>query len=237
MENAMPHLDKTAKETGPVEVNRPAETNAPDANPDKLVLPEGVERAGDANDFRDLMSSFKTRISKELFGPTKELHLPRADRFVGEVGNSLAKPDTSTKQGLEAKQYLKKFDAEGVEYQNSRPDFSPYALASVTISHMTTERPLNYKQAYEGVAKQWNAEGREGRTDWKASDVKQWKKDNNLALHEKEDMKTCEFVPRVLHEHFPHEGGVSKCAEMSSHTISRLNMMQRMRDFYDQFDA
>lgn len=233
----MPHLDRTAKETGPVEINRPAETNAPDANPDKLVLPEGMERTRDATEFRNHNDSLKSQMEDGQIDKRKKERMPPQERFEGTAGNSLARPDTSLKLGNEVKQFLNKIGLKGIEYLNCFPDFSCAAVETVTIPHMTADKGENFKQAYKELSDKWNAEKREGRTDWKVSDVKKWKKDNNLVIHEKEDLKTCEFIPDCVHRHYGHIGGRYICEVKGIYSERQLKQKQKERDFYDQFDA
>ena len=103
---------------------------------------------------------------------------------------------------------------------------------------MTADRPENFKQAYKAAAKKWNTEGRDGRSDWTAKDVKAWAKENNLTVHEKEDLKTCEFVPKDVHAHFNHLGGhgIAAIAGIFSERQLQAGLSNR-GDFNDQFDA
>ena len=84
----MPHLDRTTKETESTEVNRPAETSAPDADPDKLVLPEGMERTRDATEFRNLNDSLKSQMEDGQIDKRKKERMPPQERFEGTAGNS-----------------------------------------------------------------------------------------------------------------------------------------------------
>lgn len=204
-----------------VDIRSSAESSGAAFDPDRRVDPE----------------TLRTRMENERIARYRDAYLPRKERFDGEVGNSLARPDVSTKTGAEAKELLDARGLHGIEYRNGSPDFSVVALESVQIPRMTADREENYKQAYQAVAEKWNAESHEGRTDWTASDVKQWKKENGLVVHEKEDLKTCEFVPECIHRHFSHIGGRLISAIRGIFSERQVRMMQQKEDFNDQFDA
>ena len=179
-------------------------------------------------------------VSKQLtrIESYKDLSQPRANRFEGERGDSLALPDSTMPPGPAAKEWLDTHGLRGIEYKSGFPCFSGIAAESVTIPNMTADRPSNFKQAYQATAEKWNREAKDGRTDWKASEVKQWAKDNDLTIHEKEDLKTCEFVPTAVHAHFKHLGGVSISAIAGRFSENQIAAgIAVRRDFNDQFDA
>ena len=76
---------------------------------------------------------------------------------------------------------------------------------------MSEDRAENFRQCDEKCAEQWNKEGRDGRTDWTARDVKEWRQANGYSWHERNDMKTCDLVPTQVNAYFGHLGGVSEC--------------------------
>ena len=213
-----------------------------DANPDKLILPEGMKAGnGDRGRVREAsrMDTLpEARPARLELGKLKDEHNPPESRFEGTRGDSLALPDASTQHGEAAKTWLDEHGMRGIEYHNGFPDFSGIALESVTIPDMTANRSYNFKQAYESAASKWNAEKRGGRDDWKPSEVKQWKQENNLVIHEKEDLKTCEFVPMEPHAYFSHVGGrcIAKLTEGKG-DIQHNSPQQVAGGFYDQFDA
>lgn len=210
------------------------------ANPDKLILPEGMkvgnvegERLREASRI-DSLSEAQSADLQQL----KDNQNPPESRFEGERGNSLALPDVSKKYGEAAKALLYEQGMRGIEYHNGFPDFSKIACGSVTIPNMTMNRSENFKQAYKATADKWNREKKGGRDDWKASEVKQWKQENNLAIHEKEDLMTCEFVPLEIHAHFSHVGGIYISKLMGrAGEIQRNGLQQVVGGFYDEFDA
>ena len=74
----------------------------------------------------------------------------------------------------------------------------------------------NFEKADIACAARWNAEGRDGRHDWTARDVKNFRAGNADGLnkyswHECNDGKTCQLVPVEIHSFFTHLGGVSEC--------------------------
>lgn len=214
--------------------------NALNANPDKLILPEGMKVGnGDRGRVREAprvesLSEAKLANLEQL----KDTQNPSESRFEGKRGDSLALPDTSKPNGEVAKALLDELGMRGIEYRNGFPEFSGIALESVTIPNMTADRDVNFKQAYKATAEKWNIEKKDGRDDWKATEVKQWKQENNLSVHEKEDLKTCEFVPIEIHAHFSHVGG-RYISELMGRTgdIQRNSPQQVAGGFYDEFDA
>lgn len=132
-------------------------------------------------------------------------------RWDGPVGDSKCMPNLETKQGGEVAEALKSFGQDGVEYRNGVVDFSKCSVETVAIADMRDSLPHNYKQAIEAVAARWNNEAKDEKTDWTPEDVKAWKAENHLEFHECSDMKTCQFVPGVIHQAFRHSGGRAEC--------------------------
>lgn len=236
----MPHLADFIKDTRPVRDGASKGFDAPYANPDRLVLPAGMRNpfseAGNADKLstpEGLTDYQQAQIERAI-----NLKIPRSDRFVGERGDSLALPDVSSPKGAEAKALLDNLGLKGIEFKNGYPIFSKVAVESVNISKMTADRECNYKQAYSALADRWNAAAKDGRTDWKPTDVEAWKNANDLRPHEREDLKTVEFVPGPVHEHYPHVGG--RCIAEVMGVFSDRQMAEgnvNRGDFYDQFDA
>ena len=111
----------------------------------------------------------------------------------------------------EIKDILAEYGLDGIVYKDGIPDFSEVSESTVEIDNMTENRAENFKQCDEKAAEQWNKEGRDGRTDWTARDVAQWRKENGYSWHERNDMKTCDLVPTKINDYFGHLGGVSEC--------------------------
>lgn len=124
----------------------------------------------------------------------------------GERGESDYTPNDE-----EVQEILDRYDQEHITYEDAIPDFSDVAEATVEIDNMTQNRADNFKQCDEKCAEQWNKEGRGGRTDWTAREVKEWRQDNGYSWHERNDMKTCDLVPTRVNEYFGHLGGVAEC--------------------------
>lgn len=123
---------------------------------------------------------------------------------------------------------LKEKGLDGIVYNDFEPDFKPVAEASVSIQHMTRHRttlgrwcdpdgdaPIvgNFQQADLEAAIQWTKVRKDGRT-WTAKDVRKYRKANKLAWHERGDGHSMDLVPRSIHRHFPHTGGVSMWKEV-----------------------
>jgi hypothetical protein len=101
-----------------------------------------------------------------------------------------------------------------VEYKDGIPDFSPYAEDTVKIDNMTenrTGKDGNYEQCDTACAEKWNSEGKDGKDDWTARDVENWRDAHEYSWHERNDMKTCDLIPTEINDSFGHLGGVGEC--------------------------
>ncbi len=169
------------------------------ARPDRLDVP----------DWKDILAG------KEG-GPKPEGFLPSSNgSWEGKKGDSNWKPDPDSvplKANPEGKTWEEiedKYGMDGVKFKDGEADFSEIAEATVEIDDFTGNRFENFAQADSKLAEQWNAEGRDGRTDWTARDVAAYRKENNLTWHERSDMKTMDLVPSEVHNNIPHAGGIS----------------------------
>lgn len=140
----------------------------------------------------------------------------------GERGDSKFIPSEETDAGRVAKEKLAEKNMDGVEYKDAEPDFSECAEATVVIDNMTENRddyldtdgnyqPGNFSQADAKCAEQWNTSQKDGRSDWTAADVRDWRRENNCSWHERCDTCTMDLVSRDIHGFFTHSGGVAEC--------------------------
>ena len=98
-----------------------------------------------------------------------------------------------------------------MEYHISIPDFSKLSECTLKIENMTDQRDRNFEQCDNDCAKKWNEEARDGRTDWTARDIQEWRKENGYTWHERNDRETCDLIPTKINDYFGHLGGVSEC--------------------------
>jgi hypothetical protein len=138
---------------------------------------------------------------------------PNKDRFENpdKRGESMALPDVSTQEGKKVAEKLAEYGQKGIEYRNGEPNFGPVSECTTPIEGMSSIRAENFAKADKRCAESWNAEKRDGRDDWTASEVRQWRKDNHFSWHERCDTKTVDLVPQEVHGHFTHSGGVAEC--------------------------
>lgn len=155
---------------------------------------------GDIEEYNHCFSTYEKRLDQT---PRKD-----SDRgeWEGERGESIFIPNDQ-----EITDILDKYGLEGIEYENGIPDFSEVSESTVTIENMTENRADNFRQCDETCAEKWKKEAYDGRTDWTARDVAQWRKENGYTWHERNDMKTCDLVPSKINEYFGHLGGVAEC--------------------------
>ena len=110
------------------------------------------------------------------------------------------------------KERLAKYGQDGIDFKNGVADFSKVSEQTVEIDGMTIDRlKNNFPKADAKCAEAWNKEMRDGRSNWTADQVKQYRHENNLSWHERSDMKHCDLVSRDIHGEIRHSGGVSEC--------------------------
>ena len=149
---------------------------------------------------KDCLTSSKERID---WADTSE------GDWEGEHGNSKFHPEKQ-----EARDALDRYEQDGIDYCDGEPDFSKVSEATVEIDNMTSDRygkGNNFDQANQKCAEKWNMEARDGKTDWTARDVDNWRTENRYTWHERLDRKTMDLVQRDVHEECKHYGGVAEC--------------------------
>ena len=171
-------------------------------------LAEGTVNETDQNERNVENNYYSTYEERLLQTPAKE-----SDR--GEWSGERGESDYTPSDG-EVKDILGKYDKASINYENAIPDFSVVAEATVAIDKMSEDRVENFCQCDERCTEQWNKECRDGRKDWTARDVKEWRHANGFSWHERNDMKTCDLVPTRVNAYFGHLGGVSECKKRDS---------------------
>ena len=69
----------------------------------------------------------------------------------------------------------------------------------------------NFSQADAKCAEKWNASNKDGKSDWTAAEVRDWRRENQCSWHERCDTRTMDLVSRDIHSYFGHYGGCSEC--------------------------
>ena len=122
-------------------------------------------------------------------------------------GNSMWRPDReAVPTRFNPEKYtwgkiLDKYGIEGIEYQEGDPSFSCISKGVVEIEDFSSDRPSNFAQADEALAKQKGCS---------PGEVKRWREDNGYTWHECRDCKTMQKVPREIHNNMDHSGGISE---------------------------
>lgn len=165
---------------------------------------------------KDYFTSYEDRLS----------HTPKEDSelgsWEGERGESKFIPNENNEAANTAKEKLSEYGMDGVKYESAEPDFSKCCEAEVKIDKMTQNRENyidengeyqlgNFAQADAKCAEQWNAASRDGKDNWTAADVRDWRREKKHSWHECCDTSTMQLVPRDIHEVFKHSGGVAEC--------------------------
>jgi Tfp pilus assembly protein PilP len=120
------------------------------------------------------------------------------------------------------KEILAKYGLDGIEYKDAIPDFSKCSESTVEIDNMSENRYSkdgkvgNFEQADQKCAEQWNKDGKDGKTDWTARDVANWRRENGYSWHECNDRKTCQLIPTEINDYFGHLGGIGECTKANA---------------------
>lgn len=163
----------------------------------------------------DYPSTYKERLDQ-----TPKDNSERGD-WQEERGESVFIPNDDDMKAI-----LDEYGIEGIEYKDGIPDFSPCSESTVEIDHMTDNRngpPVegsNFQQCDQKCAEQWNEQCRDGRSDWTARDVANWRRENGYSWHERNDMKTCDLIPTKVNAYFGHLGGVGEYIRSSNKNIA-----------------
>lgn len=129
----------------------------------------------------------------------------------GERGESEYIPSINNDEGKRVAASLQRCGETSIKYRDAEPDFACVSEATVKIDRMTANRPDNFYQADAKCAILWNEIERDGRTNWTASDVRDFRRENELSWHERCDRKSMDLVPQNIHAFFSHSGGVAEC--------------------------
>ncbi len=163
----------------------------------------------DKREFEGENNYFSTYSERISYTPKED---GERGKWTAERGESGFVPNDSDIKGM-----LRQHGLDEVTYKDGIPDFSKFSEATVGIENMTEIRADNFSQCDEKCAEQWNKENRNGRSDWTAREVQQWRKENGYSWHERNDMKTCDLIPTKINNYFTHLGGVSECKKRDSY--------------------
>ena len=147
---------------------------------------------------------------------------PVIGRYEGERGESKFIPSSRNAEGIVVIGILKQYGLDGINYINAEPDFEVCSEAVVKIKAMTENRydylnvdgmpsQGNFTQADIECANLWNEQKRDGKSDWNAIDVREYRKSHGLTWHEKCDAETMVLVRGEINKYFKHSGGCSEC--------------------------
>lgn len=227
-----------AKKPEVAEVKPQPVENFKDIKPQEGMTPQETRAYWD--DRLKNSESFATETQEENLEPVDGHYVSykeRLDRtpkvesdlgsWEGDRGESKFIPSEETDAGREAKETLVGKGMDGITYKDAEPDFSECAEATVEIDNMTENRSDyedddgnkhegNFSQADAKCAEQWSASQKDGRSDWTATDVRDWRRENKCSWHEKCDTRTMNLVSFDIHSFFRHSGGCAECKARDS---------------------
>lgn len=171
--------------------------------------------------FSDLSKSLLDRINpfssidNPLFSKLEDRirHTPREGNDGKWSGGELLRGNSKwIPSDAKLKERLAKYGQDGIDFKNGVADFSKVSEQTVDIDGMTIDRlKNNFPKADAKCAEAWNKEMRDGRNNWTADQVKQYRHENTLSWHERSDMKHCDLVSKDIHQNVGHTGGVYEC--------------------------
>lgn len=146
--------------------------------------------------------------------------------WTGDRAESCYKPNIENEKGAKVAEKLSEYGLDGIKYEDAVPNFDECAEETVEID-MTENRYSNVSEGIVGnfekadteCAKKWNAEGKDGKTDWTARDVADYRREHNMTWHECADRKTCQMISRDIHDYFGHSGGVCECKKIAGQSF------------------
>lgn len=190
----------------------------------KDIKPESNIQLNEAKSFFDTLFAqpevfFKSYSDRWEKTPAED---SEHGKWEGTRGESVFIPNEADDDGLAAKDRLSEYGLNGIGYHNAEPAFSTCSEATVEIDDMTEHRSDyldedgnqkkgNFSQADTKCAEFWNLENKDGRNDWKAVSVREYRHEHLLSWHERCDMKTMDLVPQEIHSWASHSGGVAEC--------------------------
>ena len=199
----------------------------PEVSEAREIKPQTSMSLSEAKAFIENLFREKQEAADGHYVPYKERlnHVPaegERGKWEGEAGESKYIPSDSTEEGRAALEKLSEKGEEGIEYKDAEPDFSKCAEATVEIDDMTEYRydyddadgnreEGNFSQADCTCAERWNALGKDGKSDWTAADVRDWRREHQCSWHERCDTRTMDLVPSEIHGYFGHSGGCAEC--------------------------
>ena len=227
-------MTELAKKAEVSEIKSPVVENYKEIKPQEGTTPESARAYWDDRfKYSELPSG---EIAEGKIEPVDKHYVPYKDRldqtpkvgsdlgsWEGDRGESKFIPYEETDAGRKAKEALAERGMDGINYKDGEPDFSKCAEATVVIEHMTENRDnpyldadgnrqeSNFFQADVKCAEQWNAGQKDGRSDWTAAEVRDWRRENKYSWHERCDTRTMDLVSRDIHGFFIHSGGVAEC--------------------------
>ena len=117
-------------------------------------------------------------------------------------------------QDEETKQLLDSYGQNYVQYnKRGEPDFTPFSVTAINVPDMTSDRGKNFALADKKLLDTKWAKERDLTT---VTQIKQYRSENRLTLHECPDGVTIQLVDQDIHRRFAHNGGVAKMKMLES---------------------
>ena len=134
-------------------------------------------------------------------------------------GKDYYKVQDTDSNGKTEEKYLAKGD-------HGEVDFSPVARATITMLNPGNLRETNFREADKLLAKKWNEEMKDGRSDWTAAEIRKLRKAEHLIWHEHEDIRTLQLVPQEFHK-ISHNGGKMIVDHFNDHKVDYAALYQK----------
>lgn len=187
----------------------------------------GIENCLAAIDAYETVNLAATNSSADRIFSSYEQRFNETPKDTARWESGVRGEGLCTTTSSEANDVLAAYGRRGVVYLDAIPDFSPFAVYTVEVGHMPSNRENentefggtigSYKRADIELAKQLG---------WSICEVSAFRCNHipKLTWHECNDMLTMQLIPTVINNSFGHYGGIAEAAALrrEAHSIEEF---------------
>lgn len=138
---------------------------------------------------------------------------PQRGYWSNQRGMSIYIPVTTQKNIIIL---LEQFKLTGISYIDAMPDFRQCSYCTVYLQSMFIARYKNFSECDKLCAIHWNSTHYLNYSSWTSQKVKNYRFENSLCWHERNDRITCDLVPSKINSFFLHLGGIAECKRINN---------------------
>lgn len=137
---------------------------------------------------------------------------PKRGYWTTQRGMSVYIPVITQKEIIDL---LNHFGLKGIPYIDAMPDFRQCSYCTVYLQSMSIMRYINFSLCDKLCSTHWNSIDYLNCSSWTSHKVKNFRIENSLCWHERNDCMTCDLVPSKINSFFLHLGGISECKRIN----------------------